>query len=57
MLTSAPPAARIEQIDAKVLPCHADEIGFRITDSQPDQDGRALVTADLAICEACLAEM
>ena len=57
MLACAPVAARIEHVSRDLMPCHADEIGFRIADSQVDQDHRAVVTADLAVCKACLEEM
>lgn len=57
VLASGPSAARIDQVDRELLTCHADEIGFRIADSQVDQDHRAVVTADLAVCKTCLEEM
>jgi hydrogenase maturation protein HypF len=57
VLASGPAAARIEQVERESLPCQADEIGFRIADSQADQNHRAVVTADLAVCKACLDEM
>lgn len=63
----APPLARIESIERRSLPVVAVESGepqgFRIEPSeacQPvDQDGAdvPLITADVATCEDCLAEM
>jgi hydrogenase maturation protein HypF len=52
----APPASRIEQVNATEIPIH-DEAAFRIAPSRGDARVRAMVPADLATCAECLAEV
>ncbi len=57
LITSAPAAARIEHVQRDLVPCHANEVGFEIAKSLVDQEHRAVVTTDLAVCQDCLDEM
>jgi hydrogenase maturation protein HypF len=54
-----PPLAVIEQITVADLPLRPDEpVGwFRILESAAGDGPRTLVPADIATCEACLAEL
>ncbi|MCH5277454.1 MAG: carbamoyltransferase HypF [Desulfovibrionaceae bacterium] len=57
--TDAPPLARIASLTASALPVAADEGAFVIAVSQGDA-GRGhcvLVSPDMAVCDACLADM
>ena len=53
----APPLARIDDIASEARPFVAGESGFVIRDSEQNGRARTAITADVAICDACLAEM
>jgi len=58
----APPLARVERVDRQSVPAverprSASEPGFRIVDSARVGDPDALVAADAATCDDCLAEL
>jgi hydrogenase maturation protein HypF len=58
----APPLARVERVDRQSVPAldrrgSAGEPGFRIVDSARAGDPDALIAADAATCDDCLAEL
>jgi len=54
---AAPPAARIDRIDRFSIDLDPTEHGFTIRVSEASAPPTAAVTPDLAVCDACLAEM
>ncbi len=57
LVAQAPPLARIDGIESEARPLLAGESDFVIRDSKPDGPARTAITPDVAICDACLAEM
>lgn len=57
LVAQAPPLARIDDIESEARPLLAGESDFVIRDSKPDGPARTAITPDVAICDACLAEM
>jgi hydrogenase maturation protein HypF len=55
----APPLARVERVERQPVPveCGAGEPGFRIVASAAGGDPDALIAADAATCDDCLAEL
>ncbi len=51
-----PPLARINELDRREEPAQADLAGFAILESAAGTR-RTLISPDVAVCEACLAEM
>ena len=51
-----PPAARIREVRAEVIPPEATE-GFAIVESEGARERRVTIPPDLATCEACLSEV
>src|SRR5450631_1012533 len=57
LVEEAPPLARIDEVKSELRPHVAGENGFVIRDSEQNGPARTAITADVAICEACLAEL
>ena len=57
LVAQAPPLARIDDIQSEARPLLEGESDFVIRDSKPDGPARTTITPDVAICDACLAEM
>jgi hydrogenase maturation protein HypF len=57
LVALAPPLARIDDIETEVWPVVADEDGFVIRASEQRGPARTAITADVAICDECLAEL
>ena len=57
LVAQAPPLARIDDIESEARPVLAGESNFVIRDSKQDGPARTAITPDVAICDACLAEM
>ncbi len=58
LATAAPPLATIEAIAVVELqPAAAEPVGFRILESLSGAGSRPVITADIATCFACLAEL
>ncbi|WP_448189988.1 carbamoyltransferase HypF [Azospirillum sp. sgz301742] len=55
--TNPPPLARIDAVESQLVPAVPDEAGFTIRASDPTQRVTTAVTADAAVCPACLAEL
>jgi hydrogenase maturation protein HypF len=53
----APPLAMIESILTQALPLKGDEVAFEILPSAPASTRTALVSPDVATCDACLREV
>ena len=52
-----PTCARIDAWEQQQIPARADESGFTIRDSRLELAGAAVLAADIAVCDDCLAEM
>ena len=57
LVAQAPPLARIDDIESEARPLLAGESDFVIRDSKQNGPARTAITPDVAICDACLAEM
>ena len=57
LVAQAPPLARIDDIEAEPRPLAVDESEFVIRDSARNGPARTAITPDMAICDACLAEL
>lgn len=57
LVAEAPPLARIDGVQSETRPLVPGESGFVIRESRQNGPARTMVTADAAICEACLAEL
>ena len=57
LVSQAPPLARIDSVESDLRPPVAGESGFVIRDSEQNGPARTAITADVAICDACLAEL
>ncbi len=57
LVAEAPPLARVETVESERLPLVPEESDFVIRDCECAGAVRTAITPDVAICEACLAEM
>ncbi len=57
LVAEAPPLARVETVESERLPLVPEESDFVIRDCERAGAVRTAITPDVAICEACLAEM
>lgn len=57
LIAGAPPLARIETVESERLPLVWGESDFVIRDSAHAGAARTAITPDVAICQACLAEL
>jgi hydrogenase maturation protein HypF len=57
LVAQAPALARIDDIESELCAFVAGESGFVIRDSEQHGPARTAITPDVAVCEACLAEL
>jgi hydrogenase maturation protein HypF len=57
LVAQAPPLARIDDVEAEPRPLAVDEREFVIRDSARNGPARTEITPDMAVCDACLAEL
>jgi hydrogenase maturation protein HypF len=57
LVAQAPALARIDDIESELCPFVAGENDFVIRDSEQHGPSRTAITPDVAVCEACLAEL
>ncbi len=57
LVAEAPPLARIDDVESELCPLVPQERAFVIRDSEQNGPARTMITSDVAICEACLAEL
>jgi hydrogenase maturation protein HypF len=57
LVAEAPPLARIEGVEAELRPLVPGESGFVVRESVRNGTARTSITSDVAICDACLAEL
>src|SRR5664279_5143544 len=57
LVAQAPPLARIDDVESELRPLVAGESDFVIRDSERTGPARTAITPDVAVCEACLAEL
>ena len=53
----APPLAEVEEVSAEELPATGDDAGFSIAESTQQGEPLALISPDVATCDACLSEL
>jgi len=57
LVAQAPPLARIDGVESELRPLVTGESDFVIRDSEQNGPARTAITADVAVCEACLGEL
>lgn len=57
LVAQAPELARIDDVESELCPLVAGESDFVIRDSEQNGPARTAITPDVAVCEACLAEL
>ena len=57
LVAEAPPLARIDGVESELCPLVPGESDFVIRASEQSGSARTAITPDVAICEACLAEL